>query len=93
MCGLLESCWSMVSRADPKIAVLGDSISAIMARDMKTLGFDGHPNTRHWMIDALFGAGWGQGENASGQWPLSVTHGTWVARNLRALAKTAPLRS
>ncbi len=90
LCGLLEGCGSAVSRGDPKIAVLGDSISGLLARDIRTVGFNGHPNTRNWTIDGQFGAGWGEGENAEGQWPLSVTHGTWVARSLRALGKDHP---
>lgn len=90
LCGLLESCGSTVPHADPRIAVLGDSISAILARDIRTPGFKGHPNTANWTIDGKSGAGWGDGEIASGQWPLSVTQGSWVARSLRALGKDRP---
>jgi lysophospholipase L1-like esterase len=73
-----------------RIALLGDSVLSDMARDIKAIGFGGHPDTADWTIAAQTGAGWGAGEDKTGQWPLGVVQGTWAAEQVHALGQSHP---
>ncbi len=72
-----------------KISFIGDSIASSLAKALRNPGFDG-PTGVTWGITAQPGAGWGEGENTQGNWPLSVVQGSSAARRVRAAAKGQP---
>lgn len=71
------------------IAVIGDSISADLATDLRRRDFDG-PAGVTWSITAQTGAGWGEGLNAQGNWPLEVVQGNWAAAQVDTAANAHP---
>ncbi len=78
-----------VHPTDSTIAVIGDSISADLAAALRRPGFNG-PAGVAWSITAQTGAGWGEGLNAQGNWPLDVVQGNWAATQVDAAASTHP---
>lgn len=76
-------------RSDVKVALIGDSIAVDLAKDLRTSTFDG-PRGVTWAITAQPGAGWGEGVNAQGNWPLDVVQGHTVAQRVRAAARGRP---
>lgn len=78
-----------VDRTNLKIALIGDSVAADLAKTLRNPHFGG-PTGVGWAITAQPGAGWGEGEDAQGNWPLSVVHGGSVARRVRAAAGGQP---
>lgn len=74
---------------DLKVALIGDSIAVQLAKDLRNSTFDG-PRGVTWAITAQPGAGWGEGENAQGNWPLDVVQGHTVAQRVRAAARRRP---
>jgi hypothetical protein len=70
----------------PTIALIGDSISGRLAIDLRTPDFHG-PRGVAWSIASQAGAGWGEGQNARGNWPLGIVQGNWAAT--RVLHATA----
>ncbi len=76
-------------RGDVKVALIGDSIAVDLAKDLRISTFDG-PLGVTWAITAQPGAGWGEGENAQGNWPLDVVEGHTVAQRVRVAAGGRP---
>jgi lysophospholipase L1-like esterase len=72
-----------------KIALIGDSIGADLAKALRNPKFGG-PRGVSWAITAQPGAGWGEGEDAQGNWPLDVVQGGTVALRVRAAARRHP---
>jgi lysophospholipase L1-like esterase len=71
------------------ISLIGDSIAADLAKKLRDPSFGG-PSGVTWKITAQPGAGWGEGENAQGNWPLGVVQGDSVKRRVEAAAKEHP---
>jgi lysophospholipase L1-like esterase len=72
-----------------KIALIGDSIGADLAKALRHPGFD-TPAGVTWDVTAQPGAGWGEGEDGEGNWPLDVVHGDTAAMRVRMAARTHP---
>ncbi len=73
----------------PTIAVIGDSIAGHLATDLRHRGFDG-PHGVTWSIASQAGAGWGEGQNAQGNWPLDIVQGDWAAKRVVAATRVRP---
>ncbi len=88
-CNLGAASPNNVDGTNLKIALIGDSVAADLAKALRSPHFVG-PSGVNWAITAQPGAGWGEGEDAQGNWPLSVVHGDSVARRVRAAAGGRP---
>lgn len=87
-CNLRSSSATSLDSISPTVAVIGDSVAASLAGDMHKPGFHG-PRVR-WAILAQPGAGWGEGEDSQGNWPLNVVQGDTAAERVRAAATRHP---
>jgi lysophospholipase L1-like esterase len=88
-CNLQSASPASVGSTNLKIALIGDSIAAHLAKDLRNPSFGG-PTGVTWAITAQPGAGWGEGEDAQGNWPLGVVQGDTTAKRVRAAAKKQP---
>lgn len=75
--------------AHSTIALIGDSIALHLAEDLHDPDFNGPPDVT-WSITSQAGAGWGEGQNAHGNWPLNIVQGNWAAKRVIAAARTRP---
>jgi lysophospholipase L1-like esterase len=75
--------------SDLKVALIGDSIAVHLASDLRNSTIGG-PHGVTWEISAQPGAGWGEGEDAHGNWPLDVVQGHTMAQRVRAAARGRP---
>ena len=71
------------------LVLIGDSISAGLAKAVHHPGGTRAEDTT-WTISSQPGAGWGEGENPRGSWPLGIVHGDWAADEVRAAARLHP---
>jgi lysophospholipase L1-like esterase len=75
--------------SDLKVALVGDSIGVDLAKELSNSSFAG-PRDVAWAITAQQGAGWGEGENVQGNWPLDVVQGHTAAQRVRVAARGRP---
>ncbi len=71
------------------LVLIGDSISAGLAKAVRSPGGSGPADTT-WAISSQPGAGWGEGQNAHGYWPLGIVQGNWAEDEVRAAARRHP---
>ncbi len=71
------------------LVLIGDSISAGLAKAVHHPGGT-RAEDATWTISSQPGAGWGEGENPRGSWPLGIVHGDWAADEVRAAARLHP---
>jgi hypothetical protein len=90
VCGLAGGCSSPSVSTTPKIVFIGDSIAGNLERAIRTSGFDGPAGDQGWTFVSQAGAGWGEGENAQGNWPLGVVQGQTIARRIRGSGDAPP---
>jgi lysophospholipase L1-like esterase len=72
-----------------KVALIGDSIGVALAKELSNSNVAG-PRDMAWAITAQPGAGWGEGENTQGNWPLDVVQGHTASQRVRTAARGRP---
>jgi lysophospholipase L1-like esterase len=88
-CNLRSATPTSVDPTNLRIALIGDSIAAGLAETLRDHRWVG-PTGVSWAINAQPGAGWGEGEDAHGNWPLGIVQGDSAARRVRVAATGQP---
>ena len=88
-CDLRSTTPATATATNLKVALIGDSVAAKLKEALGDPGFGG-PADVSWTITAQPGAGWGEGEDSAGNWPLGVVQGTTVADRIRTAAEDKP---
>jgi lysophospholipase L1-like esterase len=88
-CNLRPTSSTATESSNLKVAVIGDSVAADLAKALQNPSFDG-PAGVSWEITAQPGAGWGEGEDVQGNWPLGIVEGDSTANRVRAASERQP---